>query len=96
MARRLILALLPGMRARRAGHIVHVTTVGAQSRISRFSAYIASKTALEGFSDCVAGEVVSDNITFTNIRMPLIRTPMIAPTEDYQSVRAATPEKPPR
>ncbi|EFV15115.1 SDR family oxidoreductase [Segniliparus rugosus] len=92
-AARLILALLPRMRARRCGHIVNVTTVGVQSRISRFSAYIASKTALEGFSDCVAAEVFSDNITFTNIRMPLIRTPMIAPTEDYQTVRAATPEK---
>ncbi|ADG98954.1 Male sterility domain protein [Segniliparus rotundus DSM 44985] len=92
-AAHLILALLPGMRARRSGHIVNITTIGVQLRISRFSAYIASKTALEGFSDCVAAEVIADNVTFTNIRMPLIRTPMIAPTDDYQSVRAATPEK---
>ncbi|GAA4397742.1 SDR family oxidoreductase [Tsukamurella soli] len=90
---RMILALLPHMRARGFGHIVNVSSIGAQARGPRFSAYVASKAALDAFSDVAATETLTDHVTFTNVHMPLVRTPMIAPTEAYRNVRAASPEK---
>ncbi|MEE2035448.1 SDR family oxidoreductase, partial [Rhodococcus chondri] len=90
---RLTLALLPHMRARRFGHIVNISTAGVPARTPRFAAYIASKSALEGFAEVAAGETLSDGITFTTIRMPLVRTPMIAPTEEYSHGPAASPEQ---
>lgn len=90
----LTLAALPHMRARRAGHIVNVTSVAVQGRGPRFSGYTASKSALEAFSDSVATETVSDHVTFSNVRLPLTRTPMIAPTTAYTRARGVwSPEK---
>lgn len=80
----LILALLPHMVARQSGHIVNVTSIAVQSRTARFGAYAASKAALEAFSDVVGVETLSDHVTFTNVRLPLVRTRMIAPTEAYE------------
>jgi len=89
---RMVLAVLPGMRERRFGHIVNVSSIGVLGRGPRFSAYIASKAALDAFSDCTGAETVSRGITFTNIHMPLTRTPMIAPTTAYDRIPAARPE----
>jgi NAD(P)-dependent dehydrogenase (short-subunit alcohol dehydrogenase family)/thioester reductase-like protein len=89
---RLVLALLPSMRERRFGHIVNISSIGVQSKVPRFSAYVASKAALDAFSDVIASETLDDGITFTSIRMPLVRTPMIAPTTMYQSLPVASPE----
>lgn len=89
---RLVLALLPHMRRRRFGHIVNITTAGVPARTPRFAAYIASKAALEAFAEVAAGETLSDGITFTTVRMPLVRTPMIAPTDEYTEAPAASPE----
>lgn len=80
----LILGLLPNMVARQSGHVVNVTTIGVQARMPRFGAYTASKAALETFSDVTASETVSDHVTFTNVRLPLVRTRMITPTEAYR------------
>jgi NAD(P)-dependent dehydrogenase (short-subunit alcohol dehydrogenase family) len=41
----------------------------------------------------VASEVVGDGVTFTTIHMPLVRTPMIAPTKMYDAFPAITPEE---
>jgi short-subunit dehydrogenase len=90
---RLVLAVLPGMRERRSGHIVNVSTTGVPARPPRFSAYIASKAALEAFSDCIAPEVAADGIHVTSVQMPLVRTPMIEPTKIYRSMPALTPEQ---
>ncbi|RVW04491.1 SDR family oxidoreductase [Rhodococcus spongiicola] len=90
---RLVLALLPHMRERRFGHIVNISTAGVQARTPRFAGYIASKSALDGFADVAAAETLSDGITFTTIHMPLVRTPMIAPTGHYNTGPAASPEK---
>ncbi len=79
----LILELLPHMVARQSGHIVNVTSIAVQSRGPRFAAYAASKSALEAFSDATSAETLSDHVTFTNVRLPLVRTRMIAPTEYY-------------
>ncbi len=77
---RMVLALLPHWRERRFGHVVNVSSAGVQARNPKYSAYIPSKAALDAFADVVATETLSDHITFTNIHMPLVRTPMIAPS----------------
>jgi NAD(P)-dependent dehydrogenase (short-subunit alcohol dehydrogenase family) len=92
-ALKLILAFLPGMRERRSGHIINVSSIGVQTNTPRFSAYVASKAALDAFARCVAPEVVGDNVKFTTIYMPLVRTPMIAPTDIYKAFPTLTPEE---
>ncbi|GAB19741.1 putative oxidoreductase [Gordonia effusa NBRC 100432] len=79
----LTLALLPHMIARQSGHVVNVTSIAVQTHGPRFGAYAASKAALEAFSDSTAAETLSSHVTFTNVRLPLTRTRMIAPTEAY-------------
>jgi NAD(P)-dependent dehydrogenase (short-subunit alcohol dehydrogenase family) len=92
-ALRLILALLPMMRARKSGHIVNVSSIGTQTNPPRFSAYVASKAALDAFSRVIASEVIDDKVHITTINMPLVRTPMIAPTRMYDMFPAITPEE---
>jgi NAD(P)-dependent dehydrogenase (short-subunit alcohol dehydrogenase family) len=89
----LILALLPAMRERGFGQIVNVSSIGVQTNTPRFSAYVASKAALDAFSRCIASEVVDDGVGLTTIHMPLVRTPMIAPTRIYDSFPAISPEE---
>ncbi|KXP01022.1 SDR family oxidoreductase [Tsukamurella pseudospumae] len=89
----LILELLPHMVARKSGHVVNVSSIGVQVRGPRFAAYIASKSALEAFSDITAAETMSDHVTFTNIHMPLTRTRMIEPTDAYDNAMALSVEK---
>jgi NAD(P)-dependent dehydrogenase (short-subunit alcohol dehydrogenase family) len=54
---------------------------------------VASKSALDAFSRCTAPEVVQDNVKFTTVYMPLVRTPMIAPTDIYKAFPTLTPEE---
>jgi len=90
---RLILALLPSMRARKSGHIVNVSSIGTQTNPPRFSAYVASKAALDAFGRVIASEVFDDGVHITTIHMPLVRTPMIAPTRMYDVFPAISPEE---
>ncbi|OLR89507.1 SDR family oxidoreductase [Actinokineospora bangkokensis] len=90
---RLTLGLLPGMRARGFGRVVNVTTMGLQSDTPRFSAYLASKAALEAFGRSAGRELVGDGVTVTSVRMPLVRTPMIGPTSLYSGLPAASPDR---
>jgi thioester reductase-like protein/NADP-dependent 3-hydroxy acid dehydrogenase YdfG len=90
---RLIIGLLPDMRERGIGHIVNISSIGVQTNPPRFSAYVASKAALDAFTRVVASETVGDGVTFTTIHMPLVRTPMIAPTKMYDAFPAITPEQ---
>jgi short-subunit dehydrogenase len=90
---KLILKLLPVMRERKAGHIINVSSIGVQTNTPRFSAYVASKAALDAFSRCIASEIVDDGVNITAIYMPLVRTPMIAPTKMYNRFPTITPEK---
>ncbi|WP_089251361.1 SDR family oxidoreductase [Rhodococcoides kyotonense] len=90
---RLVLALLPHMRRRRFGHIVNISSAAVQGHTPRFAAYVASKAALDGFADVAAAETLSDGITFTTIHMPLVATPMIAPTGDKNVGPVVSPEK---
>ncbi|MFZ2176842.1 MAG: SDR family oxidoreductase [Rhodococcus sp. (in: high G+C Gram-positive bacteria)] len=90
---RLVLAFLPQMKERRFGHIVNISSAGVQAATPRFAAYVASKSALDGFTDVAASETLSDGITFTTIHMPLVKTPMIAPTGHYNIGPITSPEK---
>ena len=90
---RLVLGLLPHMRERRSGHIVNVSSIGVQANPPRFSAYVASKAALDAFTRVVSSETIGDNVTFTTIHMPLVRTPMIAPTKMYDSFPTISPDE---
>ena len=46
-------------------------------------------------SNVVASELVGDGITFTSIHMPLVRTPMIAPTRVYDKFPTISPRRRP-
>ncbi len=88
---RLVMGLLPAMRAQKRGHVVNISSIGVQTNPPRFSAYVASKAALDSWSNVVASELVGDGITFTGIHMPLVRTPMIAPTKIYDKFPTISP-----
>lgn len=90
---RLIMNLLPKMMLRRQGHIVNISSIGVLANATRFSAYVASKAALDAFSRCLSAEVHSHNIAISSIYMPLVRTPMIAPTKMYNYVPTLSPEQ---
>lgn len=90
---RLTLGFLPNMVKKRGGHVINISSIGVLSYSPRFSAYVASKAALDAFSQCAASEYSSDNISFTTINMPLVRTPMIAPTKMYKNVPTYSPEE---
>jgi short-subunit dehydrogenase len=90
-ALKLIMAFLPGMQERKKGHIINVSSIGVQTNTPRFSAYVASKAALDAFSRCVASEIAHDNVSITTVYMPLVRTPMIAPTSIYDAFPTLSP-----
>jgi len=92
-ALRLTLALLPSMAARRRGHVISISSIGVLTNAPRFSAYIASKAAMDAFSRCAASEYADTGVKFTTINMPLVKTPMIAPTKLYQNVPVMSPEE---
>ncbi|MGE6323985.1 SDR family NAD(P)-dependent oxidoreductase [Psychrobacter sp. NPDC078370] len=90
---KIILGFLPTMIGRQTGQIVNISSIGVLANSPRFSAYVASKAALDAFSRCLAAEVKGDNIKVTNIFMPLVRTPMIAPTKLYRYMPALMPDE---
>lgn len=90
---RLILAVLPSMIKRQHGHIVNISSIGVLANAPRFSAYVASKAALDAFSRCLSAEVHAHKIQLTSIYMPLVRTPMIAPTKLYDYIPTLSPDQ---
>ncbi|MDO4223303.1 MAG: SDR family NAD(P)-dependent oxidoreductase [Acinetobacter sp.] len=90
---RLILNLLPNMIQREQGHIINISSIGVLANATRFSAYVASKAALDAFSRCLSAEVHSHKINITSIYMPLVKTPMIAPTKIYNYVPTLSTEQ---
>jgi NAD(P)-dependent dehydrogenase (short-subunit alcohol dehydrogenase family) len=89
---RMVLALLPHWRERRFGHVVNVSSAGVQARSPKYSAYLPTKAALDAFSEVVATETLSDHVTFTNVHMPLVATPMIKPSRKLNPVPPITAE----
>jgi short-subunit dehydrogenase len=90
---RLIMGFLPGMAERKSGHVINISSIGVLTNAPRFSAYVASKAALDAFARCAAAEYNDLRVAFTTINMPLVRTPMIAPTKMYNNVPTISPEE---
>jgi thioester reductase-like protein/short-subunit dehydrogenase involved in D-alanine esterification of teichoic acids len=90
---KLVMGLLPHMRERHSGHVINVSSIGVQTNPPRFSAYVASKAALDAWTRVVGSESIGDNVHFTTIHMPLVRTPMIAPTKIYDSFPTISPDE---
>lgn len=90
---RVTMGVLPGMVAKRKGHVVNISSIGVLTNAPRFSAYVASKAALDAWTRCASSEYADVGITFTTINMPLVRTPMIAPTKIYNNVPTLSPEE---
>ena len=90
---RTTMGLLPQMAAKRSGHVVNISSIGVLTNAPRFSAYVASKAALDAWTRCAASEFIDVGITFTTINMPLVKTPMIAPTKIYENVPTLNPDE---
>ena len=90
---RVTMGLLPGMVKKRKGHVVNISSIGVLTNAPRFSAYVASKAALDAWTRCASSEFADQGVTFTTINMPLVRTPMIAPTKIYNNVPTLAPEE---
>ncbi|MDO9193136.1 MAG: SDR family oxidoreductase, partial [Undibacterium sp.] len=91
-ALRLTIGLLPKMIEKKQGQIINISSIGVLTNAPRFSGYVASKAALDAWSRCAASEFSDVGIKFTTINMPLVRTPMIAPTKIYRNVPTLAPD----
>ena len=92
-ALRVSMSVLPQMSAQKRGHIINISSIGVLTNAPRFSAYVASKSALDAWTRCAASEFADRGVHFTTINMPLVKTPMIAPTKLYDHVPTLTPEE---
>jgi NAD(P)-dependent dehydrogenase (short-subunit alcohol dehydrogenase family) len=90
---RMTLGLLPAMVQFGAGRVINISSIGVLTNAPRFAAYNASKAALEAFSRCAAAEYAARGIRFTVVNMPLVRTPMVAPTKMYEHFDLMSPEQ---
>ncbi len=90
---RIALNLLPAMINHGGGQIINISTLGVQTGVPRFSAYLGSKYALEGWTMAAQNELVHKGIDFTLINYPLVRTPMIAPTRAYDRFPALSEDQ---
>jgi len=90
---RITMGLMPHMVAKRKGHVVNISSIGVLTNAPRFSAYVASKAALDAWTRCAASEFIDVGVTFTTINMPLVKTPMIAPTKIYENVPTLNPDE---
>lgn len=92
-ALRVTMGLLPDMIARESGQVINISSIGVLTNAPRFSAYVASKAALDAWTLCAASEFADVGVRFTTINMPLVRTPMIAPTKVYRDAPALSPDE---
>ncbi len=90
---RVTMGLLPGMVAKKKGHVVNLSSISVLVNAPRFSAYVASKAALDAWTRCASSEYADQGITFTTVNMPLVRTPMTAPTKIYDNMPLLKPEE---
>jgi NAD(P)-dependent dehydrogenase (short-subunit alcohol dehydrogenase family) len=92
-ALRVTMGLLPGMVAKKKGHIVNISSISVLVNAPRFAAYVASKAALDAWTRCASSEFADQGVTFTTVNMPLVRTPMTAPTKIYENMPLLEPEE---
>jgi NAD(P)-dependent dehydrogenase (short-subunit alcohol dehydrogenase family) len=90
---RLTMGLLPSMSREKKGQVINMSSISALTPSPRFSAYVASKSALDAWTRAAAVEYSDRNVRFTTINMPLVRTPMISATSIYDSMPVLTPDE---
>ncbi len=90
---RLTLRLLPRFLQQGHGHIVNISTLSSQIPIPLFSAYLASKSALESFSRSLLAELGDQGISTTVVHFPMVRTHMSAKTGIYRHMRMLNPAR---
>lgn len=101
----MIKAVLPGMRQRRRGHIINITSMGSFITLPGISYYCGSKFALEGISETLSKELAPFNISVTAVApgsfrtdwagRSMVRSPRRLPDYDalFEPVRQARQEK---
>ncbi|WDO00729.1 SDR family oxidoreductase [Aeromonas allosaccharophila] len=92
-ALKVIMGVLPTMIEKKKGHIINISSIGVLTNAPRFSAYVASKSALDAWVRTAASEFADKGVSFSIINMPLVKTPMVAPTKVYEQVPMMTPEE---
>ncbi|TKB54223.1 SDR family oxidoreductase [Ferrimonas aestuarii] len=91
---RLTMRALPSMVERGGAHVVNISTIAVMAGYApKFSAYVASKSALDAWSRSAGAEYREHNVSFTNVHMPLVRTPMIEATKIYNFAPTLSPEE---
>ncbi|MCW2780130.1 MAG: short-chain dehydrogenase/reductase [Marmoricola sp.] len=90
---RLSMGFLPAMVDQGDGHIVNVVSEGLQVHTPKFSAYLSSKAALDMWGRIAGREYFHDGVTVTSVRMPLVRTDMIAATDAYRRMPVLAPDE---
>ena len=73
---RCIKAVIPGMRERRQGCIVNVSSISGRMALAPQAAYSASKFAFEALSECLAQEMKAFNVRVAIIEPGVIATPI--------------------
>ena len=91
---RLLLGLIPPMRAAGRGHVVNVSTVGVRIAPGpRWGAYQASKGAFDTWLRSVTPELDSDGVAVSSLYMALIYTRMSAPTPIMRKLPGLLPDE---
>ncbi len=89
---KLILALLPMLEHKR-GQIIHTSTINMKlPPFPYWSAYLGSKAAFDHWFQSVSPELRARGIAASTIYLPLVRTPMIEPTDFYRHIPAMSAE----
>ena len=90
---RLTLTLVPRFIEQGHGHVVISASMSTQVPIPLFSAYLASKSALESFTRSLTAELGHHGVTSTVVYFPMVRTEMSTATQIYQAMPMLSAEK---
>ena len=82
---------LPSIVTPKKGHVVTISSIGVLTNAPRFSAYVALKAVLNAWTCCVSSELSDQGMSFITINIPLVRSPMIAPTGLYNNAPTRSP-----
>jgi len=89
----LSLGFLPRFHEQGHGHLVVSSTMSTQFPVPLFSAYVASKAALESFARSWNSELAHKSITSSIVNFPMVRTEMSQATDTYSAMRMMSPRK---
>jgi NADP-dependent 3-hydroxy acid dehydrogenase YdfG len=91
-------AALPGMRARKSGTIINVSSIAGKRAIALGGvAYSASKFAMTALGTCVSNEIAADGVRLTNLYPGEVNTPILeerpTPVTEEHRQRILQPEE---